>query len=298
MNPKYDEVWGRPCLASDRRAPSGRRSRRVRGAGPRRRPDDRRRAALAACAGSWSSPPGSRRRATRAAPCRTSSFAAAERTGIPVLGPNVEGFVNYVDRVAPYGTTPPPDPVAGGDQRDQPVGNRGVDDESARVRSRGRVCGSSSASATRRWSGSATCSSGRRRTRRRSSSSPTSRRCATSRASVAGSTRSRDARKPILVCAPAGRSEAARRSIVAHTGALAGNTALRDAWLRRPRRDPRGGPGHDVRGGGPAVAPSEAADDGRGRGAAVRRRVHALRRGCRRARVSRCPGSPRRRSAR
>ena len=31
----------------------------------------------------------------------------------PVLGPNVEGFVNYVDRVAPYGTTPPPDPVAG-----------------------------------------------------------------------------------------------------------------------------------------------------------------------------------------
>ena len=42
----------------------------------------------------------------------------------------------------------------------------------------------------------------------------------------------RAARKPILVCAPEGRSEAARRSIVAHTGALAGNTALRDAWLR------------------------------------------------------------------
>jgi acyl-CoA synthetase (NDP forming) len=42
----------------------------------------------------------------------------------------------------------------------------------------------------------------------------------------------RKARKPILVCAPEGRSEAARRSIVAHTGALAGNTALRDAWLR------------------------------------------------------------------
>ena len=30
-----------------------------------------------------------------------------------MLGPNVEGFVNYVDRVAPYGTTPPADPVAG-----------------------------------------------------------------------------------------------------------------------------------------------------------------------------------------
>ena len=38
---------------------------------------------------------------------------AASRTGIPVLGPNVEGFVNYVDRVAPYGTTPPPEPVPG-----------------------------------------------------------------------------------------------------------------------------------------------------------------------------------------
>jgi acyl-CoA synthetase (NDP forming) len=42
----------------------------------------------------------------------------------------------------------------------------------------------------------------------------------------------RAARKPVLICAPEGRSEAARRSIVAHTGALAGNTALRDAWLR------------------------------------------------------------------
>ena len=42
----------------------------------------------------------------------------------------------------------------------------------------------------------------------------------------------RAARKPVLICAPEGRSEAARRSIVAHTGALAGNTGLRDAWLR------------------------------------------------------------------
>jgi acyl-CoA synthetase (NDP forming) len=42
----------------------------------------------------------------------------------------------------------------------------------------------------------------------------------------------RAARTPVLVCAPQGRSEAARRSIVAHTGALAGNTVLRDAWLR------------------------------------------------------------------
>ena len=37
----------------------------------------------------------------------------ALRHRLPVLGPNVEGFVNYVDRVAPYGTSPPPEPVAG-----------------------------------------------------------------------------------------------------------------------------------------------------------------------------------------
>ena len=30
-----------------------------------------------------------------------------------MLGPNVEGFVNYIDQVAPYGTTPPADPVKG-----------------------------------------------------------------------------------------------------------------------------------------------------------------------------------------
>src|SRR4029077_5949167 len=39
--------------------------------------------------------------------------ATALRHRLPVLGPNVEGFVNYVERVAPYGTTPPPEPVAG-----------------------------------------------------------------------------------------------------------------------------------------------------------------------------------------
>src|SRR5206468_9783229 len=42
----------------------------------------------------------------------------------------------------------------------------------------------------------------------------------------------RFAGKPVLICAPQGRSEAALRAIVAHTGALAGNTGLRDAWLR------------------------------------------------------------------
>ena len=42
----------------------------------------------------------------------------------------------------------------------------------------------------------------------------------------------RAASKPVVICAPEGKSDAARRSIVAHTGALAGDTALRDAWMR------------------------------------------------------------------
>ena len=42
----------------------------------------------------------------------------------------------------------------------------------------------------------------------------------------------RAARKPVLVCAPQGGSEAVRRSIAAHTGALADDGAFRDAWLR------------------------------------------------------------------
>ena len=91
----------------------------------------------------------------------------------------------------------------------------------------------------------------------------------------------RAARKPVLICAPEGRSEAARRSIVAHTGALAGDTGLRDAWLTRPRRRPGGGSRHDVRGrraaqpGPPAARPT------------------AWRRRCSRAARARCSRRPR-----
>ena len=102
----------------------------------------------------------------------------------------------------------------------------------------------------------------------------------------------RAARKPVLICAPEGRSEAALRSIVAHTGALAGDTALRDAWLR----------GHGVVLVEDPVTMFEAAvllshatkvrDRRRGGGAAVR----AARARCsprpRAPRACRCPTSP------
>ena len=113
INPKYDEVWGRPCLSSPLELPRGVDllvfvvpARVV-----VRMLDDVARVGV------------------RGVMVVSSGFAEAGGEGralqeelrrkalehrLPVLGPNVEGYVNYVERVAPYGTTPPPEPVAGG----------------------------------------------------------------------------------------------------------------------------------------------------------------------------------------
>ena len=230
INPKYDTVWGRPCLSSIGDLPRGVDlvvfvvpARMV-----VRMIDD--------CAAAG----------VRATMVVSSGFAeagdegrrlqnelreAAIRNRIPVLGPNVEGFVNYLDRVAPYGTTPPAEPVAGSISvlsqsgtvawtmsqmaSDRGVGLRiilGVGNEA--VLGLGDVY---------EWAAADP------HTRVVTSYVETMR-------DVEGIARGLEAlrrsRKPVLICAPEGRSEAARRSIVAHTGALAGNTALRDAWLQ------------------------------------------------------------------
>ena len=112
VNPKYETVWGRPCRSSVRDLPKG--VDLVVFVVPARvvvrMIDD--------CAD----------RGVRGIMVVSSGFAEAGRKGkalqdelrdaalrhrIPVLGPNVEGFVNYLDHVAPYGTTPPPHPVSG-----------------------------------------------------------------------------------------------------------------------------------------------------------------------------------------
>jgi acyl-CoA synthetase (NDP forming) len=229
INPKYDTVWGRPCLASVRDLPHG--VDLVVFVVPARvvvrMIDD--------CGAAG----------VRAIMVVSSGFAeagdegrelqrelrdAAIRNGIPLLGPNVEGFVNYLERVAPYGTTPPAEPVAGSISvlsqsgtvawtmsqmaSDRGVGLRiilGVGNEA--VLGLGDVF---------EWAAADP------HTKVVTSYVETMR-------DVEGIARGLEAlrrsRKPVLICAPAGRSEAARRSIVAHTGALAGNTALRDAWL-------------------------------------------------------------------
>jgi acyl-CoA synthetase (NDP forming) len=230
VNPKYDEVWERPCLGSVLDLPRG--VDLVVFVVPARvvvrSIDD--------CA----------RAGVRSIMVVSSGFAEADEEGralqeelraaalgnrIPVLGPNVEGFVNYVDRVAPYGTTPPPRPVAGAVSvisqsgtvawtMNQLASDRGLGLRIILGVGNEAVLGLGDLFA---WA----------------AADPATKLVATyleTMRDVEGIGRGLDAlraaRKPILVCAPEGRSEAARRSIVAHTGALAGNTALRDAWLR------------------------------------------------------------------
>jgi acyl-CoA synthetase (NDP forming) len=230
INPKYQEVWGRRCVPSVLHLPRGVDLLVfvVPASVVVRTIDDCRKAGV------------------RSIMVVSSGFAeageegrrlqqlladAAARTRIPVLGPNVEGFVNYVDGVAPYGTTAPPEPVAGSisvisqsgtvawgmsqQASDRGVGMRiilGVGNEA--VIGLGDML---------EWA----------------AADPHTKIVTTyveTMRDVAGIARGlealRTARKPILVCAPQGRSPAAQRSIVAHTGALAGNTALRDAWLQ------------------------------------------------------------------
>jgi acetate---CoA ligase (ADP-forming) len=230
VNPKYDTVWSRPCLGSIVELPRGVDLvvfvvparvvvRMIDDCGAR------------GVGGIMVVSSGFAEAGPEGVRLQEELRAAARRTRIPVLGPNVEGFVNYVDRVAPYGTTPPPEPRAGGISvisqsgtvawsmnqlaSDRAVGLRlilGVGNEA--------VIGLGDmfewAAADRATKVVATYIETMR--------------------DVDGIGRGLDALrragKPVLVCAPAGRSEASRRSIVAHTGALAGNTTLRDAWLR------------------------------------------------------------------
>ncbi|HWO70231.1 MAG TPA: CoA-binding protein, partial [Actinomycetota bacterium] len=230
VNPKYGEVWGRRCFGSILEVPD-----RVDLA-----------VVLVPARVAVAVVDECGRAGVRGAMVVSSGFAEAGAEGrelqeelasvarrhrLPVLGPNVEGFVNHVDRVAPYGTTPPSDPIPGGVAvisqsgtvawtmgqmaSDRGLGLRilvGVGNEA--VLGLGDLLG---------WA---------------AEDPATELVCAyleTVRDAEAigrGLRALRAAGKPVVICAPAGRSEAARRAIVAHTGALAGDAALRDAWLR------------------------------------------------------------------
>ncbi len=230
VNPKYAEVWGRPCRASVGELPRGvdlavivvparvavRMVDECGAAGVR----------SVMVVSSGFAEAGEVGRALQ-----EELRATAMRHRLPVLGPNVEGFVNYVERVAPYGTTPPPEPVAGSISVISQSGtvawamNQLASDRGAGLRI---ILGVGNEAVLGlgdlfEWA----------------AADPHTKVVCTyieTMRDVEGIGRGLDAlraaRKPVLVCAPEGRSEAARRSIVAHTGALAGNTALSDAWLR------------------------------------------------------------------
>lgn len=230
VNPKYDQVWGRPCLKSVLDLPRGVDlavivvPARV----AVRMVDDCGKAGVrgAMVVSSGFAEAGPEGKALQAE-LRT----VALKHQLPVLGPNVEGFVNYVDRVAPYGTTPPPEPVPGA---------------TSVISQSGTVAWTMSHMASDRGAGLRIILGvgneavvGLGDMFEWAASDPHTELVATyveTLRDVEGIARGLSALlragKPVLVCAPEGRSEAARRSIVAHTGALAGNTALRDAWLR------------------------------------------------------------------
>jgi len=230
VNPKYDTVWGRPCRKGVDELPRG--VDLVVFVVPARvvvRMID-------ACG----------ERGVKAIMVVSSGFAeagdegrvlqaelheAALRNRIPLLGPNVEGFVNYVDHVAPYGTTPPASPLPGSISvisqsgtvawtMSQMASDRGVGLRIILGVGNEAVLGLGDLFT---WAAADPA------TKVVTSYIETMR-------DVEGIERGlealRAARKPVLICAPAATSEAAQRSIMAHTGALAGDTTIRDAWLR------------------------------------------------------------------
>ncbi|MDP9297862.1 MAG: acetate--CoA ligase family protein [Actinomycetota bacterium] len=230
INPKYEEVWGRPSLRSILELPHGVDlvvfvvpARVVVGM-----IDD---CGAAGVRGIMVVSSGFAEAGDEGRALQEELRTAAKRTGIPVLGPNVEGFVNYIDRVAPYGTTPPANPVPGGISvisqsgtvawtMNQMASDRGVGLRIILGVGNEAVLGLGD---LYRWAASDP------HTKVVASYIETMRDV---EGIAAGLDALRAARTPVLICAPEGRSEAARRSIVAHTGALAGDTALRDAWLR------------------------------------------------------------------
>ena len=230
INPKYDTVWGRPCLA--RIADLPRDVDLVVFVVPARvvvrMIDD---CSAAGVRGIMVVSSGFAEAGDEGRALQEELRAAAARTGIPVLGPNVEGFVNYVDHVAPYGTVPPPNPLPGSISVISQSGtvawtmNQLASDRSVGL----RIILGVGNEAVIGLGDMFVWAAGDPKTKVVTSYIETMR-------DVEGIARGLDAlraaRKPVLICAPAGRSEAARRSIVAHTGALAGNTGLRDAWLK------------------------------------------------------------------
>jgi len=230
VNPKYREVWGFRCVASAADLPAGVDlavivvpARQAVGA-----VEDAARAGVrsALVVSSGFAEVGREGAAMQDELART-----ARRVGMPVVGPNVEGYLNVPDRVWCYGTGRPPPLVPGG---------------LTIVSQSGTVAWSLAQMAGDRALGvrlvigvGNEASVGLPEMLAWAAADPET----TVVASYVETVRDpggfakaadavRSAGKPLIVCAP-GHGEIAGRAVVAHTGAVAGRTGVRDAWLRR-----------------------------------------------------------------
>ena len=158
--------------------------------------------------------------------------AAATEGKVVVLGPNVEGFINYRDRVAGYGAELPPTSTVGSISMFSQSGTAAwafahmAGDRGAGL----RLVAGVGVEATIGIGDLLVWAAADPETSIAACYIETVRdlfslSCGLEAMAQAG--------KRVVVCCPPAAGEAARRSVIAHTGELVGDTTLRDAFLRR-----------------------------------------------------------------
>jgi acyl-CoA synthetase (NDP forming) len=154
----------------------------------------------------------------------------ANRYGMALLGPNVEGFFNYPDRVGMYAADLPPDLIAGGLTvvshsgavvwyLAQQASDRGVGVRLAVGVGNGAVLDAGDFIEWAAADEQTTVIACYLEANRNLASLDRGLRAACG------------AGKPVIICAPGGRTDQVRRSIAAHTGTLAPDWQRRAAWL-------------------------------------------------------------------
>ena len=150
---------------------------------------------------------------------------------IALLGPNVEGFFNYPDRVGMYAADLPPDRIAGGLTV---ISHSGAVVWYLAQQASDRAVGLRLAVGV---GNGALLDVGDFLTWAADDQQTTAIACYLEanrnlESLERGLRAARSAGKPVIICAAGGRSDPVRRSIAAHTGTLAPDSGRRDAWLR------------------------------------------------------------------
>ena len=230
VNPKYREVWGFRCVPSAADLPEGVDlavivvpARHAVGAVEE--------AARAGVRSAMVVSSGFAEVGGEGAALQEELARAARRAGMPVVGPNVEGYVNVFDRVWCYGTGRPPPLVPGG---------LTVVSQSGTVAwSLAQMAGDRALGVRLVIGVGNEASVGLPEMLTWAAADPETTVVASYVETVrdpSGFAKAAEALravgKPLLACAP-GHGEIAGRAVVAHTGAVAGRTGVRDAWLRR-----------------------------------------------------------------